>query len=185
MCRERFPRPKQLDSYPGMHHGTYLTALWQETMGFLSDSGHARPMMHAGIANPLWRAKRARHSRRMRNSQFYGSDKRHMIYDWTFQLPMQWIWPTIRHPGKAAQRENTMLTAVMMATTAHILVAVAAQEPGPGITYGGVSIWNRLMLLRGLSCLHPHTVIALYLIHGILTNCSSILKKVLLLGILI
>ena len=39
---------------------------------------HARAMMHVGIANPLWRRKRSRHSRRMRNPQVYVSGKRLM-----------------------------------------------------------------------------------------------------------
>ena len=34
--------------------------------------------MHVGIANPWRRGKRSRHSRRMRNPQFYVSDKRAM-----------------------------------------------------------------------------------------------------------
>ena len=34
--------------------------------------------MHVGIANPHWRGKRSRHSRRMRNPQFYVSGKRSM-----------------------------------------------------------------------------------------------------------
>ena len=45
-----------LISYPGMHH--------------------ARDVMHVGIANPRWRGKRSRHSRCMRNPQFYVSGKR-------------------------------------------------------------------------------------------------------------
>ena len=36
---------------------------------------HARTVMHVGIANPRWRGKRSRHSRRMRNPQFYFSGK--------------------------------------------------------------------------------------------------------------
>ena len=52
--------------------------LSKKPMGFLSDSGHARALMHAGITNPRWRVKRSRHSRRMRNPQFYGSGKRPM-----------------------------------------------------------------------------------------------------------
>ena len=36
--------------------------------------------MHVGIAKPRWRGKRSRHSRRMRNPQFYVSGKR-PIYD--------------------------------------------------------------------------------------------------------
>ena len=39
---------------------------------------HARAVMHVGIAKPQWRGKRSRHSRRMRNSQFYVSVKRPM-----------------------------------------------------------------------------------------------------------
>ena len=38
----------------------------------------ARAVMHVGIANPRWRGKRSRHSRRMRNTQFYVSGKRPM-----------------------------------------------------------------------------------------------------------
>ena len=37
---------------------------------------HARAVMHVGITNPRWRRKRSRHSRRMRNPQFYVSGKR-------------------------------------------------------------------------------------------------------------
>ena len=37
--------------------------------------------MHVGIANPRWRWKRSRHSRRMRNPQFYVSGKRPMAID--------------------------------------------------------------------------------------------------------
>ena len=36
----------------------------------------ARAVMHVGIANPQLRGKRSRHSRRMRNPQFYVSGKR-------------------------------------------------------------------------------------------------------------
>ena len=37
---------------------------------------HARAVMHVGIANPRWRGKRSRHSRRMRNPQICVSGKR-------------------------------------------------------------------------------------------------------------
>ena len=53
--------------------------------------------MHAWIANPQWRGKRTRHSRRMRNQQFYVSDKRpirsqivalaHPCSDWVVLFP--------------------------------------------------------------------------------------------------
>ena len=39
---------------------------------------HARAVMAVGIAIPCWRGKRSRHSRRMRNPQFYVSGKRSM-----------------------------------------------------------------------------------------------------------
>ena len=39
---------------------------------------HPRALMHVGIANPRWRGKRSRNSRRMRNPQFYVSGKRPM-----------------------------------------------------------------------------------------------------------
>ena len=37
------------------------------------------PSMRVGIANPWWQGKRSRHSQRMRNPQFYVSDKRPML----------------------------------------------------------------------------------------------------------
>ena len=40
----------------------------------------ARAVMHVGIDNPRWRGKRSRHSRRMRNPQFYVSGKRPMAF---------------------------------------------------------------------------------------------------------
>ena len=42
---------------------------------------HARAVMHVGIANPRWREKHSRHSRPMRNPQFYVSVKRPMAKD--------------------------------------------------------------------------------------------------------
>ena len=68
VCREHFPRHrlkrKLLVSEPGM---------------YVRHVRHARAVMHVGIANPRWRGKRSRHSRRMRNPQFYVSGKRPMI----------------------------------------------------------------------------------------------------------
>ena len=67
-CREHFRRyrlqRKLLVSDPDMHHGTCVR--------------HARAVMHVGITNPRWLGKRSRHSRRMRNPQFYASGKRPM-----------------------------------------------------------------------------------------------------------
>ena len=48
-------------------------------MDFFSDSGHTRPVLHAGIANLRWRWKRSQHSRHMRNPQFYVSSKRSIL----------------------------------------------------------------------------------------------------------
>ena len=63
-CQKRFPRyrlqSKPLVNDPGMNHGTCVT---QVQWCMLS------------IANQLWRGKRSRHSRRMRNPQVYLSGK--------------------------------------------------------------------------------------------------------------
>ena len=53
----------------------------------------ARAVMHVGIAYPWWWGKRSRHSRRMRNPQFYVSGKRpmtlaHILHYSTF---LQWF----------------------------------------------------------------------------------------------
>ena len=45
----------------------------------------ARAVMHVGIANPRWRGKRSRHSRRMRNPQFYVPGKR-PIKNWPVKI---------------------------------------------------------------------------------------------------
>ena len=42
----------------------------------------AIPALHVGISNQQWRGKRSRHSRSMRNPQFYVSVKRSMAYPW-------------------------------------------------------------------------------------------------------
>ena len=47
---------------------TCVTAI---CIGFLSDSGHARTVLHAGMTNPRWRGKRSRNSRHMRNPQLF------------------------------------------------------------------------------------------------------------------
>ena len=47
----------------------------------------ARAGMYVGIANPWWRGKRSRHSRRMRNPQFYVSCKAH---EWERRTLKQW-----------------------------------------------------------------------------------------------
>ena len=57
--RERFPRRRIQKKLPVSDPGMY-------------------PVMHVGIANLRWRGERSRHSRRMRNTQFYLSGKRSM-----------------------------------------------------------------------------------------------------------
>ena len=54
-CLERFPR------------------FWFQRKQLVSD-----PVMHVGIGSPRWRGKLSRHSRRIRNLQFYASGKRQM-----------------------------------------------------------------------------------------------------------
>ena len=68
-CRERFPRHqlqrKPLVSNPGMHHGTCVVHVPWCMSGSLTRGG---------------RGKRTRHSRRMRDPQFYVSGKRPMVH---------------------------------------------------------------------------------------------------------
>ena len=52
---------------------------------------HARAVMHVGIANPRWRGNGSRHSRRMRNPQFYVSGKRPMGVWHTEKLAMGYL----------------------------------------------------------------------------------------------
>ena len=62
-CRERFPCHRlHKKSLVGNHASRHVR--------------HARTEMHVGIANPWWRGKPSRHSRRMRSLQFYVSGKR-------------------------------------------------------------------------------------------------------------
>ena len=58
------PTSKETASYRSRHSSRHV--------------GHARAVMHVGIANPRWWRKRFRHSRRMRIHQFYVSVKRPM-----------------------------------------------------------------------------------------------------------
>ena len=59
-CRQRFPRYR----------------LWNKPLVSDLDMHNARALIHVGIANPRWRGKRSRHSKRMRIPQFYISGKR-------------------------------------------------------------------------------------------------------------
>ena len=66
---------------PGMP-GTYPSPpISQKTASYRSRYAsrhvrHARAVMHVGTDNPRWQGKGSRRSQRMRNSQFYISDKR-------------------------------------------------------------------------------------------------------------
>ena len=60
--------PPPLVSYPDMHHGTCVTHVSWCMPGSLT----------SGFLWSRWRGKRPRHSRRMRNAQFYVSGKRSM-----------------------------------------------------------------------------------------------------------
>ena len=81
-CREHFPRDRVLAI-----EACITARAWplsdKKPMGFMSDSGHVRAVMHAGIAN--WfpfksvAGKRSLHSRHMHNQQFNASDKRLMM----------------------------------------------------------------------------------------------------------
>ena len=68
-------------------------------MSLLPDTQHCRlrmrrAEMHVGIANPRWRGRHSRHSRRMRNPQFYVSGKRFMLESdqTTLQLSILISW---------------------------------------------------------------------------------------------
>ena len=64
--------PPQLVSDPDMHHGTCLTRVsWCMPGSLIS-----------GFLWSQWRGKRSRHSRRMRNQQFYVSGKRPIVSLW-------------------------------------------------------------------------------------------------------
>ena len=60
---------------------------------------HTRAVMHVRIANPQWRGKRSRHSRRMRNPQFYVSGKRPIgqtNLHWLCESKQNLIWIAFR-----------------------------------------------------------------------------------------
>ena len=87
-CWERLPRHR------GSAIPVCITArAWLlSDMGFLSDSGHVRAVMHAGKANFRFllsqsQGKRSRHSRRMRNPQFYVFVKKPMSFKITSLRP--------------------------------------------------------------------------------------------------
>ena len=63
---------------PGMPGTTSKVTVSKRSRHASRHVRHARAVMHVGIANPRWRGKRTRHSRRMRNPQFYVSGKRSM-----------------------------------------------------------------------------------------------------------
>ena len=82
-CRERFPRHwlqrKPSVSDPDMHHGTCATHV---------------PWCMSGSLNARRWGKRSRHSRRMRNPQFYVSGKRPMSKCRHGYLWWEVMWPS-------------------------------------------------------------------------------------------
>ena len=76
-CRERFPhhrlQRKALVSDPVMHHGTCVMHV---------------PWCMSGTPNRVGGGKRSRHSRRLRNSQFYVFGKRPMTSTNAYPLPL-------------------------------------------------------------------------------------------------
>ena len=73
-CRERFPRPPRVID-PDMHHGTCVKHVPWCMSGSIT----------SGFVWSRWWGKRSRHSRRMRNPQFYISGKRPM--KWSVVCP--------------------------------------------------------------------------------------------------
>ena len=74
----------------------------KKPMGFLSDSGHAHAVMHAGITKLRWQGKRSRHSGCMRNPQYYISGKRPMEVH--SQWRVFWLHGNIRSQGISSHR---------------------------------------------------------------------------------
>ena len=58
-----------------LHHRLQTKPLVRRSRHASRHVRHTRAVIHVEIANPRWRGKRSRHSRRMRNPQFYVSDK--------------------------------------------------------------------------------------------------------------
>ena len=67
---------------------------------------HPRAVMHAGIANPRWRGKRSRQSRRMRNPQLYVSGKRPMIRTAVLHVYVWVFMETRQHVNKLCKNNN-------------------------------------------------------------------------------
>ena len=87
--RERFSPPrasKQTASYRSRHASRH--------------GRHARAVMHVGIANPQWRGKRSRHSRRMCSPQFYVSGERPIGRLHKSCLDQCWWCTACHHPRK-------------------------------------------------------------------------------------
>ena len=82
-----FPPPRVSD--PDMHHGTCLTHVPWWMPGSLT----------SGFRWSQWRGKRSRHSRRMRNSQFYVSGKRPIGRPLIVSSRAQIICYVIWYPG--------------------------------------------------------------------------------------
>ena len=76
------PTSKETASYRSQHASPHVR--------------HERAVMHVGIANSRWRGKRFRHSRRMRNPQFYVSGKRPVVMTWaSVYLIRVYFWKKI------------------------------------------------------------------------------------------
>ena len=80
---------KETASYWSRHASRHVYDRYL-TMGFLSDSGHVGVVMHAEMADPRWRGKSSRRSWRMRNPQFYVSDKR-SIGSICYRISTPWL----------------------------------------------------------------------------------------------
>ena len=77
---------------------------------------HTRAVMHVGIANPRWRRKRSRHSRRMRNPLFYVPGKRPIPRGSTATVQL-WTMYNVDNgyinPSKSQQSKTTLHTHTM------------------------------------------------------------------------
>ena len=94
-----FPVPRVSDS--GMHHGTCMTHVpW-----CMPES------LTRGLLWSRWQGKRSRHSRRMRNPQFYVSGKKSMII-WIFHEyhNIHALWYSLKYTDKQILMRNLRQT---------------------------------------------------------------------------
>ena len=100
----------------------------------------ARAVTHVGIGNPRWRAKRSRHSRHMRNPQFYVSGKR-PIREALYRE--EGIWRPFLHHLSVAVPETEVLVASNVSDQALEAPVIAGRRSHHGRSWK--TCWRHLM----------------------------------------